>query len=147
MPDRSLASARMRLEIKFYSKLNLPRRHDRRLRERGSPGSVAVFIYIAEKPRGYLADVEVIDAVETLHTELRVQPLRDLRVLGDGNVRAERARTGDTVSLNIPQEPGRLGLIARGIEPLDRLLRQSGNPLLDEAVTLAASGCVAIVWS
>src|SRR5208282_3296148 len=106
------------LEVQLQRKLNLPWSYNRRLGERGLPGSSTGFIYGAEHTRSCPSDVEVIDAVETLRTELQVQPLVDLRVLGDGDVRAERAGTGETVSLNIPQEPRSLGLIARGIKPL-----------------------------
>src|ERR1700685_2303573 len=84
------------LEVELQSKLDLPRCYDRSLRERGLPSSIIGFIYVAEQTRWYLADVEVIDAVETLDKELCVQPLRDLRGLGDGDISAERARTRNT---------------------------------------------------
>src|SRR5215472_139245 len=114
----TLLSAMRVLEVQLQRELNLPRSHDRRLRPPGESSQATWLIDAAECTCQRSAYVEVVEAVEALRAELHVQPLRNLRVLGDGEVRGKRARTAQTVALDIPQETRSLGFIARGIEPL-----------------------------
>lgn len=100
------------LKIKLKSKLNLPRRYDRRLRERGLPGDTAGCIDFTKYARPCPSYVEVIDAVETLRAELQVQPFRDLRVLGDRNVCVERTGPGQAIALDVTQKPRSRFLVA-----------------------------------
>ena len=118
-----------RLEVELQGELNLPGRHNRRLRESSLARSAGRCIDFAKNARSGSSHVEVVEAVETLGAELSVHSFCDLGVLDDGNIRAEGAGTRETVSPDVAQEPGSRSLIACRIEPLNCRLIDS---LLEE---------------